>query len=260
MILWWSAADAPALTNPKRKSPMIRTLGSMKAIIQTDLNDPYSLSWQETHTPTPHEGEVLVQVAAAGLNRADTLQAKGHYPPPNGVSEILGLEATGMISDPNGCTRPDGTPYEVGDEVGALLSGGAYAEYTTVPVGQLVPIPDGFSLAEAASVIEVACTVWSNLMMTAHLEEGDTLLIHGGGGGVGIFAIQLAKSLGVQVAVTAGSQEKLDVCTRYGADVLINYREEDFVAVVKSIGGADVILIIGAKYLDGLSRPGRTVW
>lgn len=231
---------------------MIRTLGSMKAIIQTDLNDPYSLSWQETHTPTPHEGEVLVQVAAAGLNRADTLQAKGHYPPPNGVSEILGLEATGMISDPNGCTRPDGTPYEVGDEVGALLSGGAYAEYTTVPVGQLVPIPDGFSLAEAASVIEVACTVWSNLMMTAHLEEGDTLLIHGGGGGVGIFAIQLAKSLGVQVAVTAGSQEKLDVCTRYGADVLINYREEDFVAVVKSIGGADVILdIIGAKYLDG---------
>ncbi|MGO1950520.1 MAG: NAD(P)H-quinone oxidoreductase [Mycobacteriaceae bacterium] len=224
----------------------------MKAIIQTDPNDPYSLSWQDTHVPAPHDGEVLVQVAAAGLNRADTLQAKGHYPPPNGVSEILGLEATGIIVEPNGCTRPDGTPYRAGDEVGALLSGGAYAEYTIVPAGQLVPIPDGFSLTEAASIIEVACTVWSNLMMTAHLTKGDTLLIHGGGGGVGIFAIQLAKALGVRVAVTAGSAEKLEVCSRYGADVLVNYREEDFVSVVKSIGGADVILdIIGAKYLDG---------
>lgn len=226
--------------------------GNMKAIIQTDRDDPYSLAWQETLVPTPQEGEVLLQVSAAGLNRADTLQAKGHYPPPKGVSEILGLEAAGVIADPNGCTRPDGTPYREGDEVGALLSGGAYAEYTIVPAGQLVPVPDSFGLSETASVVEAACTIWSNLMMTAHLEEGDTLLIHGGGGGIGIFAIQLARALGVRVAVTAGSPEKLDVCRRYGAEILINYHEEDFIEVMKEVGGADVILdIIGAKYLDG---------
>lgn len=226
--------------------------GNMKAIIQTDRDDPYSLSWQDTHIPAPQDGEVLIQVSAAGLNRADTLQAKGHYPPPKGVSEILGLEAAGIVVDPNGSTRPDGTPYREGDEVGALLSGGAYAEYTIVPAGQLVPIPDSFGLFETASVVEAACTTWSNLMMTARLTEGDTLLIHGGGGGIGIFAIQLARALGVRVAVTAGSAEKLDVCRRYGAEVLINYNEEDFVEVMKDLGGADVILdIIGAKYLDG---------
>ena len=226
--------------------------GNMKAIIQTDPDDPQSLHWQETHVPAPQDGEVLIQVTAAGLNRADTLQAQGHYPPPKGVSEILGLEAAGVVVDPNGCLRPDGTPYREEDEVGALLSGGAYAEYTIVPVGQLTPVPDGFGLSDTASVIEAACTVWSNLMMTARLREGDTLLIHGGGGGIGIFAIQLARALGVRVAVTAGSPEKLDVCRRYGADVLINYHEEDFVKVVKELGGADVILdIIGAKYLDG---------
>jgi putative PIG3 family NAD(P)H quinone oxidoreductase len=236
----------------------------MKAIIQTDPTDPSALSWQDAPTPTPADGEVLLRVTAAGLNRADTLQAQGHYPPPAGVTDVLGLEATGVIEDANGCVRPDGTPWQPGDEVGALLSGGAYAEYVVVPAGQLLPVPAGLSLVETASVIEVACTVWSNLMMTAHLKEGDTLLVHGGGGGVGLFAIQVAAALGVRVAVTAGSQEKLDVCARYGADILINYREEDFAEVMKEVGGADVILdIIGAKYLDrnvkALAKDGHLV-
>lgn len=236
----------------------------MKAIIQTDPTDPSALSWQDTPTPTPASGEVLVRVTAAGLNRADTLQAQGHYPPPAGVTDILGLEATGIIEDANGCVRPDGTPWQAGDEVGALLSGGGYAEFVTVPVGQLLPVPEGYSLLETASVIEVACTVWSNLMMTAHIDEGDTVLIHGGGGGVGLFAVQVAHALGARVAVTAGSQEKLDVCAGYGADILINYHDEDFAEVMKDEGGADVILdIIGAKYLDrnvkSLAKDGHLV-
>lgn len=236
----------------------------MKAIIQTDLDDPTSLTWSETPTPTPGEGEVLLRITAAGVNRADTLQAQGHYPPPKGDSDIIGLEAAGVIEDANGCVRPDGTPWVAGDEVGALLSGGGYAEYAAVPAGQLLPVPAGYSLTDTASVVEVACTVWSNLMMTAELTEGDLLLIHGGGGGVGLFAIQLAKALGVRVAVTAGSEEKLEVCRRYGADTLINYREDDFVAEVREEGGADVILdIIGAKYLDrnvsALAKDGHLV-
>lgn len=236
----------------------------MKAIIQTDPTDPGSLAWEEIPTPTPGEGEVLVRVTAAGVNRADTLQAQGHYPPPAGDTDILGLEAAGIIEDANGALRPDGTPWAAGDEVGALLSGGGYAEYVAVPSGQLLPVPAGYSLTDTASIVEVACTVWSNLMMTAHLEEGDLLLIHGGGGGVGLFAIQLAKALGVRVAVTAGSAEKLEVCRRYGADVLINYREENFAEIVRERGGADVILdIIGAKYLDqnvsALAKDGHLV-
>lgn len=236
----------------------------MKAIIQTDPTDPSALSWQDAPTPVPASGEVLVRVSTAGLNRADTLQAQGHYPPPAGVTDVLGLEATGVIEDANGCVRPDGTPWQAGDEVGALLSGGAYAEFVTVPAGQLLPVPGGYSLAETASVIEVACTVWSNLMMTAHIDKGDTVLIHGGGGGVGLFAVQVASALGANVAVTAGSQEKLDVCADNGAEILINYHEEDFAEVMKEAGGADVILdIIGAKYLDrnvkALAKDGHLV-
>lgn len=236
----------------------------MKAIIQTDPSDPTSLTWSDTPTPTPAEGEVLLRVTAAGVNRADTLQAQGHYPPPTGDTDIIGLEASGVIEDANGCVRPDGTPWAAGDEVGALLSGGGYAEYVAVPAGQLLPVPSGYSLTDTASVVEVACTVWSNLMMTAELEKGDLLLIHGGGGGVGLFAIQVAKALGARVAVTAGSEEKLEVCRGYGADVLINYREDDFAAAVTEEGGADVILdIIGAKYLDrnvsALAKDGHLV-
>ena len=221
------------------------------AIIQTDTENPSSLAWQTASIADPQPGEALVRIHYAGVNRADTLQAQGHYPPPRGVTNILGLEAAGVIEDPNGATRPDGSPWHPGDEVAVLLSGGGYSEYATVPEGQLLPIPAGYSLAEAASVVEVACTVWSNIMMTARLREGDTILFHGGGGGIGIFGIQLAKALSATVAVTAGSEEKLHVCRRYGADILINYKEEDFADVLAEHGGADVILdIIGAKYLD----------
>lgn len=221
------------------------------AIIQTDPEDPRALHWQETSIPDLREGEALVRIHYAGVNRADTLQAQGHYPPPTGEIDIIGLEAAGTIENPNGTTRPDGTPWKTGDEVAVLLSSGGYAEHAAVPQGQILPIPAGYSLAEAASLVEVACTVWSNVMMTAHINPGDTVLFHGGGGGIGIFGIQLAKALGATVAVTAGSQHKLDVCARYGADILINYREEPFEHVLKEQGGANVILdIIGAKYLE----------
>ncbi|AHI04100.1 NAD(P)H quinone oxidoreductase [Corynebacterium falsenii DSM 44353] len=235
-----------------------------RAIVQTDSNDPASLEWKETELDDLQQGEALVKVHFAGVNRADTLQAQGHYPPPKGVTNIIGLEAAGVIERANGTTRPDGTPWVDGDEVAVLLSGGGYAERVVVPEGQLMPVPAGFSLAEAASVVEVACTLWSNIMMTAHVDKGSTVLFHGGGGGIGIFGIQLAKALGATVAVTAGSQDKLNVCSRYGADILINYKDEDFVEVMKDHGGADVILdIIGAKYLDrnidALAKDGHIV-
>lgn len=221
------------------------------AIVQTDSEDPFSLEWQEVTKPTPSAKEALVQVHFAGVNRADTLQAAGHYPPPQGVTDTIGLEAAGIIEDPNGATKPDGSPWEAGDEVAVLLSGGGYAQHVVVPEGQLMPIPDGYTLADAASIIEVSTTVWSNVMMTAFIQPGDLVLFHGGGGGIGLFGIQLAKALGARVAVTAGSAEKLSVCSRYGADILINYKEEDFTQVIQEEGGADVILdIIGAKYLD----------
>ncbi len=225
------------------------------AIIQTDPNNPQALHWQLTDTPTPATGEVLLRVTHAGVNRADTLQAAGHYPPPKGTTDIMGLEAAGVIVDPNGASRPDGSSWQVGDQACVLLSGGGYAEYVAVPAGQVLPLPEGFSLEQAASVMEVAATCWSNLMMTARIKQGDLVLLHGGGGGIGLFGIQLAKSLGARVAVTAGSAQKLAICKDYGADVLINYREQDFAEVVQAEGGADVILdIIGAKYLDSNVR------
>ncbi len=215
---------------------------TMQAIIQRDLNDPASLELSEVPVPELREGEVLVKVAATGVNRADLLQAKGHYPPPPGASDIIGLECTGTIVDAGDTSR------EVGEEVGCLLAGGGYAEYVAVPQGQLLPIPQGYSLVDAAAVIEVACTVWSNLAMAAQLQRGQTVLIHGGGGGIGTFAIQVAKHLGAKVAVTAGSREKLETCMKYGADWLINYKDQDFAEELK--GQCDVILdIIGAKYL-----------
>ena len=212
----------------------------MKAIVVTADK---TLELAEVPTPQLRAGEVLVKVHATGVNRADLLQAAGYYPPPPGESEIMGLECAGEIVDTGDTDR------QVGEKVACLLAGGGYAEYVAVPAGQLLPIPEGYSYEQAAAVVEVAATVWSNLGMLTGLAAGQTVLIHGGAGGIGTFAIQLAKHLGAQVAVTAGSVEKLEACRRLGADILINYREENFADVLKN--RCDRILdIIGAKYLD----------
>lgn len=211
----------------------------------------------------PGIDEVLIEIFAAGVNRADLLQAAGNYPPPPGASDILGLEVSGRIA-----AVGDGvSEWIVGQEVCALLAGGGYAESVIVPAAQVLPVPPGVTLHDAAALPEVACTVWSNLVMAAHLAPGEVLLVHGGASGVGSHAIQVAKQLGAVVAVTAGSDAKLDLCRELGADILINYRDDDFVEHVRRATdgrGADVILdIMGAAYLDrnldALAADGRLV-
>ncbi|GHH70489.1 NAD(P)H quinone oxidoreductase [Streptomyces sulfonofaciens] len=206
--------------------------------------------WAEVPDPVPGEGEVLVEVTASAVNRADILQRQGHYNPPPGASPYPGLECAGRIA----ALGPGVTGWAVGDEVCALLAGGGYAEKVAVPHGQLLPVPEGADLVRAAALPEVTCTVWSNVFMVAHLRPGETVLVHGGSSGVGTMAIQLAKAVGAKVVVTAGSKEKLDRCAELGADVLVNYRDQDFVAEVRDAtdgAGADVILdIMGAKYLE----------
>lgn len=206
--------------------------------------------WDEVPDPVAGEGEVLVEVVAGAVNRADILQRQGFYNPPPGTSPYPGLECSGRIAE----VGPGVSGWAVGDEVCALLAGGGYAEKVAVPAGQLLPLPKGVGLTQAAALPEVVCTVWSNVFMVAHLRPGETLLVHGGSSGIGTMAIQLAKAVGAKVAVTAGSREKLDRCAELGADILINYREQDFVEEIKKAtdgAGADVILDnMGAKYLD----------
>ena len=219
-------------------------MATMRAIV---AESPDQLSWQEVPDVSAAPGEVLVKVAAAGVNRADLLQAAGKYPPPPGASEIIGMEVSGVIADLGSGVAE----WSVGQQVCALLAGGGYAEYVAVPAGQLLPIPDGVDLIDAAGLPEVACTVWSNLVLTAHLGKGQLLLMHGGASGIGTHAIQIARALGARVAVTAGSAEKLEFCRELGAEITINYRDEDFVQRLQAPGGADVIFdIMGASYLD----------
>ncbi|ASW97993.1 NAD(P)H-quinone oxidoreductase [Mycobacterium intracellulare] len=216
----------------------------MRAIVAESSDQ---LSWQEVADVSARPGEVVVKVAAAGVNRADVLQAAGKYPPPPGASEIIGMEVSGVITEVG-----DGvTEWSAGQEVCALLAGGGYAEYVAVSAGQVLPIPSGVDLVDAAGLPEVACTVWSNVVLIAGLSGGQLLLAHGGASGIGSHAIQIARALGARVAVTAGSAEKLDFCRDLGADITINYHDEDFVARLQESGGADVILdIMGAAYLD----------
>ncbi|MEH0420238.1 NAD(P)H-quinone oxidoreductase [Streptomyces sp. B21-083] len=222
----------------------------MHAITIPEPGGPEALVWAEVPDPVPGEGEVLVEVVAGAVNRADILQRQGFYNPPPGASPYPGLECSGRIAE----IGPGVSGWSVGDEVCALLTGGGYAQKVAVPAGQLLPVPEGIDLKRAAALPEVACTVWSNVFMISHLRPGETLLVHGGSSGIGTMAIQLAKAVGARVAVTAGTKEKLDQCAELGADILVNYREQDFVEELKEAtggAGADVILDnMGAKYLD----------
>lgn len=232
----------------------------MHAITISEPGGPEVLQWTEVPDAVAGPGEVLIDVAASAVNRADLLQRQGHYPPPPGASEYPGLECSGTIAE-----LGDGVEgWQVGDEVCALLAGGGYAEKVAVPADQLLPVPGEVELIAAAGLPEVACTVWSNVVITADLAEDELLLVHGGAGGVGTHAIQVAKALGARVAVTAGDDDRLERCRQLGADVTINYRTEDFVDIVKQHGGADVILdVMGAKYLErnvkALGTGGRLV-
>ncbi|MFI7586127.1 NAD(P)H-quinone oxidoreductase [Spongisporangium articulatum] len=235
----------------------------MQAVTIPQSGGPEVLTLDEVPEPVPQPGEVVVQVTAAGVNRADVVQRQGFYPPPPGAPAWPGLEVSGTIA-----ALGEGVEgWTTGARVCALLSGGGYAERVAVPAGQLLPVPDDLDLVDAAGLPEVVCTVWSNVFMAAGLRPGEVLLAHGGSSGIGTMAVQLARELGATVAVTAGSAEKLEACRALGASILVNYREEDFVEAVKAATdgrGADVVLdLLGAKYLarnvEVLATAGRLV-
>jgi putative PIG3 family NAD(P)H quinone oxidoreductase len=231
----------------------------MFAITQKDFGGPETLEWSRIPDPQPDPGEVIIDITATSVNRADLLQRKGNYPPPPGTTDILGLECSGTIVSVGAALTMD----RIGERVTALLNGGGYAQKVAVPLGQVMSVPEGVSLIDAGALPEIAATVWSNFTKVLHLREGSTILIHGGGGGIGTFAIQVAKALGVKVAVTAGSQEKLNVCKSLGADLLINYKDQDFAEVIQETwGGTENILDnMGASYLskniEALKRNGH---
>jgi putative PIG3 family NAD(P)H quinone oxidoreductase len=239
----------------------------MKAVVASGPGGPEVLAVAEVERPIAQSGEVLLDVTASAVNRADLLQRAGHYPPPPGASTILGLECSGTIA----ALGSDVTGWQIGDQVCALLAGGGYAEQVAVPAVQLMRVPEGVDLVTAAALPEVACTVWSMVFdkaPAAALLAGESFLVHGGSSGIGTMAIQLAKALGARVYATAGSAEKVTACLALGADVAINYREQDFAEVINqargqgAIEGIDVVLdTIGAKYLQGnisvLATDGR---
>lgn len=221
----------------------------MRAVVITEHGEPGVMQWLEVPDPVPGPEEVVIEVTAAGVNRADLAQREGSYPPPPGAPPYPGLEVSGRIR----AVGSQVTTWQAGDEVCALLGGGGYAEQVAVPQGQVLPVPGTVPVAAAAALPEVACTVWVNVFDLARLAEGETLLVHGGASGIGTMAIQLAKASGVRVICTAGSPKKLARCRELGADVAINYHTEDFVeAVMKATdgAGANVICdIMGASYL-----------
>lgn len=235
----------------------------MHAVVITEPGPAEVLQWQEVPDPVIAEDEVLVRVTASAVNRADLLQRQGFYDPPPGASHYPGLECSGTVV----AVGTDVVGWRIGDPCLALLSGGGYAELVAVPAGQLMPVPAGLDLVTAAALPEVACTVWSNLFRVAHLEAGEVLLVHGGGSGIGTMAVQVAVAAGARVAVTAGSAAKLARCRELGAEITINYRDEDFVAALREATGghgADVVLDnMGAAYLarnvDVLAPDGRLV-
>jgi putative PIG3 family NAD(P)H quinone oxidoreductase len=235
----------------------------MRAVVIDEPGGPEVLKVREVPDPVPSAGEVVITTTAAGVNRADLMQRLGLYPPPPGAPAYLGLECSGTIT----AVGTGVTGWQRGDQACALLAGGGYAEQVPVPAGQLLPIPDGVGLTEAAALPEAACTVFANLVLSAQLAPGETLLVHGGASGIGTTAIQLGRALGVTVACTAGSAAKLERCRELGADLAINYHEDDFAAVMAKFTdgrGADVILdIVGGAYLARnvatLATDGRLV-
>ena len=237
----------------------------MRAVVITESGGPEVLEVQQVPDAEAGPGEVLVRVAATAVNRADLMQRQGHYPPPKGASEYPGLEISGTVE----ALGDDVAGWNVGDEVCALLSGGGYAELVAVPVGQLMPKPENLALVDAAALPEVACTVWSMVFGThaGRLQPGETFLVHGGSSGIGTMAIQLAHQRGARVLATAGTPRKLDICRELGADVAINYREDDFVErafAETDDHGIDVVLDnMGASYLSrnlaSLALGGRLI-
>jgi putative PIG3 family NAD(P)H quinone oxidoreductase len=221
----------------------------MRAVVVTAPGGPEVLAWSEAPDPEPEPGEIVLDVAASAVNRADLLQRQGRYRPPPGAPATLGLECSGTVS----AVGSGVTGWEIGQHACALLSGGGYAEKVAVPAGHVLPVPHGVDLITAAGLPEVMCTVWSNVFMTAGLRPGEVLLVHGGAGGVGTAAVQLGRVVGGTVAVTAGTPQKLDLCRSLGASVLVNYNEDDFVTAVRQATdghGADVVLDnMGAGYL-----------
>ena len=232
----------------------------MKAIVISQPGGPAVLHLQDYPTPNPGEEEVLIEVKAAGLNRADVSQRKGNYPPPPGApATIPGLEVAGIVVQCGAGT----TQWKKGDKVCALLAGGGYAEYVTVKEGQCLPVPEGWSFAKAASLPETVCTVWYNVFERGRLQTGESLLVHGGSSGIGITAIQLAKASGCKVFVTVGTDAKGKACLELGADKYINYNIQDFEQELQE--GADVILdMVGGNYLPKniniLHPEGRLVY
>ncbi|SDB86812.1 putative NAD(P)H quinone oxidoreductase, PIG3 family [Sanguibacter gelidistatuariae] len=242
----------------------------MRAVMIEQFGGPEVLKYTEVTDVLPGQGEVLVEVRAAGVNRADVLQRQGHYPPPPGAPAWPGLEVSGVITGLGAGV----SGWQVGERVAALVDGGGYASHAAVPAAQLLRVPDGVGLVEAAGLPEAVCTVWSNLVDTARLQAGEWVLVHGGSGGVGTVAIQLAAALGARVMVTAGSQDRVDRCLALGAEVGFVHRTSDgsdFASALPGLvqeatgrHGADVILdVVGAAYLDAnvrsLATGGRLV-
>jgi len=240
-----------------------RRFPGMLAVVITAPGGPENLALQTVDDPVAGPGQVVLDVAATAVNRADLMQRMGQYPPPPGAPPWPGLECSGVVAQ----VGEDVEGWAVGDQACALLAGGGYAQMVAVPASQLLPIPAGVDLVDAAALPEVTCTVWSNVFMLAGLRPGEVLLVHGGSSGIGTMAIQLARQIGARVAVTAGTPEKLARCAELGAGILVNYREQDFVEVLSEQTqghGADVILDnMGAKYLgrnvSALAVNGRLV-
>jgi NADPH:quinone reductase len=235
----------------------------MRAVVADGTGGPEVLTVVQRPVPQPKEGEILVKVRVAGVNRPDVAQRQGGYPPPPGAPDILGLEIAGDAV----AAGPGATRFAVGTPVMALVPGGGYADYAIAHESNALPVPDGLFMEEAGAIPETYFTVWTNVFDRGRLQEGETLLVHGGTSGIGTTAIQLAKAFGAKVVATAGSPEKCEACLRLGADVAVNYRTEDFVASVKDATGgrgADVILdMVGGDYIsrnyEAAAQDGRIV-